>query len=234
MGIALAGASPLLPLPAARNPSALELGLVVPFAMLVAVLGVAFNAALVASIGWSRSIARRGGALPLAVAIGASIGALAWIAPPFTGGGEELAQHLIAAAPAAGLLALLLVGRFLLGDASYATGVPGGLFAPQLALGACAGLLAVVVGAKLAPAHGFSIVLWSIAGMAALLAATVRAPLTGVALVIEMTGCLPAGLMALVAAITADVTARALGGRPIYVAILERQTAGPGGADSSA
>ncbi len=232
VGIALAGPSPLLPLPPARSPSALELGLVVPFSMLVAVLGLAFNAALVASIGWSRSVARRGGALPLALVVGAGIGALAWIAPPFTGGGEELAVRLVAAAPAAGLLALLLVGRFVLFDASYATGVPGGIFAPQLALGVCAGLLAVVAGAKLAPAHGFSIVLWSIAGMAALLAATVRAPLTGVALVIEMTGCLPAGLMALVAAITADVTARALGGRPIYEALIEPQSAGPGGEDS--
>jgi len=234
VGIALAGPSPLLPLPTTRNPSALELGLVVPFAMLVAVLGLAFNAALVATVGASRSIVRRGGALPLALAVGAGVGALAWIAPPFTGGGEDLAQRLIAAPPAAGLLAVLLVGRFVLFDASYSTGVPGGIFAPQLALGACAGLLAVVVGAKLAPTHGFSIVLWSIAGMAALLAATVRAPLTGVALVIEMTGCLPAGLMVLIAAITADVTARALGGRPIYETLLETQIAGPGGADSRA
>jgi CIC family chloride channel protein len=61
--------------------------------------------------------------------------------------------------------------------------------------------------------------------MAALLASTVRAPLTGVALVIEMTGCFPAGLMTLLAAVAADVTARTLGGRPIYESILERELA---------
>ena len=225
VAIALAGSSPLLPVGAARNPTALELGLVIPFAMLVAVLGLAFNAALVATIERSRSLARRGGALPLALLVGAGVGALAWIAPPFTGGGEDLTQRLIAAPPAAGLLAVLLVGRFVLFDASYATGVPGGIFAPQLALGACAGLLAVVAAARLAPAQPFSMVLWAIAGMAALLAATVRAPLTGVALVIEMTGCFPAGLMALIAAVAADVTARTLGGRPIYESILERELA---------
>jgi CIC family chloride channel protein len=233
-GMILGGAAPLVPVGPTRNPTALELGLVVPFAMLVAVLGVAFNAALVATIDRSRAVVRRVGPLPLALLAGALIGALAWVVPPLTGGGEELAQRLIAAPPTAGLLVLLLVGRFVLFDASYATGVPGGIFAPQLALGACAGLLAVVAGARLAPAHPFSIVLWSIAGIAALLAATVRAPLTGVALVIEMTGCLPAGLMALAAAIAADLTARTLGGRPIYQTILERQTAGSGGADSSA
>ena len=223
VGIAIAGPAPLLPVATTRNPTPLELGLVIPFAMLVAVLGLAFNATLVATIDRSRSLARRGGALPLALAVGAGVGALAWIAPPLTGGGEDLAQRLIAAPPAAGLLAVLFVGRFVLFDASYATGVPGGIFAPQIALGACAGLLAVVVGARLAPAHPFSMVLWAIAGMAALLASTVRAPLTGVALVIEMTGCFPAGLMALIAAIAADVTARGLGGRPIYDQILERE-----------
>ena len=140
---------------------------------------------------------------------------------------------MIAAAPAAGFLAVLLVGRFVLFDASYATGVPGGIFAPQLALGACAGLLAVVGGAKLAPTQDFSIVLWSIAGMAALLAATVRAPLTGVALVIEMTGCFSAGLMALIAAFAADLTARTLGGRPSSETILERQVREAPAADRS-
>jgi CIC family chloride channel protein len=225
VGIAIAGSSPLLPVTSTRYPTALELALVVPFAMLVTVLGLGFNAALVATIDASRSVARRAGGLPLALVVGAGIGALAWIAPPFTGGGEDLAQRIIAAPPAAGLLAVLLVGRFVLFNASYATRVPGGIFAPQLALGACAGLLAVVCGAKLAPAHPFSMVLWSIAGMAALLAATVRAPLTSLALVIEITGCLPAGLMALMAAFTAVLTARTLGGRPIYETILERQLA---------
>ncbi|HTY42089.1 MAG TPA: H(+)/Cl(-) exchange transporter ClcA [Thermoanaerobaculia bacterium] len=225
VGIALAGSTPMLPVAAVRSPTALELGLVVPFAMVVAVLGLAFNAALLATLETARAIARRAGWLPLALLVGGGVGALVWIAPPWTGGGEDLAQRLVAAPPAAGFLLLLLVGRFLLFDASYATGVPGGIFAPQIALGACAGLLAVVAGAKLAPTQPFSIVLWSIAGMAALLAATVRAPLTGLALVIEMTGCFPAGLMALLAAVTADVTARVLGGRPIYEAVLERQLA---------
>jgi CIC family chloride channel protein len=225
VGIVIAGSAPLLPVAATRNPTALELGLVVPFAMLVAVLGLAFNSALRATTEASRSIVRRGGAIPIALVVGAGIGALAWMAPPFVGGGEDLAHRLVAAPPAAGLIVVLLVGRFVLFDASYSTGVPGGIFAPQLALGACAGLLAVVVGAKLAPTQPFSMVLWAIAGMAALLASTVRAPLTGVALVIEITGCLPAGLMALLAAVTADVTARVLGGCPIYESILKREVA---------
>ncbi len=222
VGIGLTGSAPLLPVAAVRGPTPLEIGLVVPFGMVVGALGLAFNAALLASLDLTRRAERRAGWLSLALLVGGGVGALVWIAPPWTGGGEDLTQRLIAAPPTAAFLVLLFVGRFLLFDGSYATGVPGGIFAPQLALGACAGLLAVVAGAKLLPTHGFSIVLWSIAGMAALLASTVRAPLTGLALVIEMTGCLPAGLMALIAAFSADVTARVLGGRPIYDLLLER------------
>lgn len=62
--------------------------------------------------------------------------------------------------------------------------------------------------------------------MAALIGATVRTPLTGLALVVEMTGNYQVLLMALVAAIAADLTAKALGGRPIYEEILERELRG--------
>jgi len=43
--------------------------------------------------------------------------------------------------------------------------------------------------------------------------------------VVEMTGNYQVAIMALVAAIVADLTAKALGGRPIYEEILERQLA---------
>lgn len=221
--VAIAGRAPLLPVPAAQAPSVLEMGLVIPFAMLVAVLGLAFNAALIGTVGLSRAAARRAGWLLLPLLVGCGVGALAWLVPPAVGGGEDLAQRLIAAPPAAGLLAILLAVRFVLFDASYGTGTPGGIFAPQLALGACAGLLAAAFVARLTPGHASSPVLWALAGMAALIASTVRAPLTGLALVVEMTGCFPAGLMALLAAIVADLTARTLGGRPIYESLLERK-----------
>ena len=221
--VAISRPALLLPVAAAAAPTALEMGLVIPFAMLVAVLGLLFNAALVGTVGLARAVVRRAGWILLPLLVGCGVGALAWLVPPAVGGGEDLAQRLIAAPPAAGLLAILLAARFVLFDASYATGTPGGIFAPQLALGACAGLLAAAFLARFTPGHASSPVLWALAGMTALLASTVRAPLTGLALVIEMTGCFHAGLMALLAAIVADLTARTLGGRPIYETLLERK-----------
>ncbi len=58
--------------------------------------------------------------------------------------------------------------------------------------------------------------------MGALFAGSVRAPATGVLLMIEMTGALSVLLPLVFAAILADLTARALGARPIYEALLER------------
>ncbi len=225
VGIAVAGPGRILPVPVAAAPGLAEIGLTIPFAAAVGLAGLLFNAALLRTLDAAAALVRRAGWLPLALAVGSGIGALVGLVPDATGGGEDLSQRLIASPGAAtlGFLAVLFVARFALFDASYATGVPGGIFAPQLALGAIAGLLAAGLLSRLAPGLALSPTHWALAGMAALLAATVRAPLTGLALVVEMTGSYPLLLMGLVASIVADLTARALGGRPIYDAILEKQ-----------
>ena len=61
--------------------------------------------------------------------------------------------------------------------------------------------------------------------MGALFAGSVRAPATGILLMIEMTGALDALGPLVYSAIAADLTARLLGARPIYEALLERTLA---------
>jgi len=61
--------------------------------------------------------------------------------------------------------------------------------------------------------------------MGALFAASVRAPATGVLIIIEMTGALSLTLPLVYAAVVADLTARALGARPVYEALLDRAIA---------
>ncbi len=225
VGILAAGSARLLPIPIAAAPTLAELALVVPFAILVGAFGVVFNRALLRTADVYDAIARRAGWIAPACVVGAGIGALVWLFHDATGGGEDLTARLIAAPPAMGVLALLLAARFVLFHVSYATGVPGGIFAPQLAFGAILGILFSDAVATLAPgaAHGHTN--WALAGMAALIAATVRTPLTALALVVEMTGNYPVLLLALAAAVLADVTAGKLGGRPIYDEILERTIA---------
>ena len=227
VGMLLAGTGRILPVASTAVPRTLETALVVPFAILLGAFGVLFNKGVFASAKAYRALARRAGWIAPAFVVGAGIGALVAAFHAATGGGEDLTVQLLAAPPPAlRLLAILLVVRFVLFQVSYASGVPGGIFAPQLAFGAIFGLLATGAAERFWPALPLGHTNWALAGMVALIAATVRTPLTGLALVVEMTGNYQVVIMALVAAIVADLTAKALGGRPIYEEILERELRG--------
>jgi CIC family chloride channel protein len=222
VSITLAGPARILPMPLYGAPGFVELGLTVPFAVLVGVYGVLFNAALVRTQDGFRTLTRRFGWLLPASLTGGGIGILVWAFADVTGGGEALTVRLLEAPPGLALLGVLLLARTVSFNVSYATGTPGGLFAPQLAFGTMLGLLFVGAVRLVAPDLGVEPGRFAVAGMAALLTATVRAPLTGLALVVEMTGNYPLLLMALLASVVADSTASALGGRPIYEVLLDR------------
>jgi CIC family chloride channel protein len=123
------------------------------------------------------------------------------------------------------LLLLVFALRFLLGPLSYAPGVPGGLFAPLLVVGAIAGAL-FARGAEAAwPALTTPTPAFAAVGMGALFAAVVRAPVTGIALVVEMTGATGLFVPLLTACAAAIVVPALLGERPIYDTLRDRDAA---------
>ena len=151
--------------------------------------------------------------------------ALIWF-PDITGGGHTLAESILSGqfkAPNV-LLAVgfIFVGKLLLTSGSYATGLPGGIFAPILSLGAVLGYGYGVIVHRLMPGTPFSAEGFATLGMASLLAASVRAPLTGVVLIVEMTAEYSLLYALLVAAFAADLAAQALKDNPIYEALMER------------
>jgi CIC family chloride channel protein len=156
--------------------------------------------------------------------VGLVVGLLAWFAPSFVGGGDVLAQTIIWNGLGLSSLAMVLVVRFFLGPLSYAPGMPGGLFAPLLLVGAAASaLLAGAVNAiwpALLPITDFAVV-----GMAAFFTAVVRTPFTGIILVAEMTERADLALPLLVASLGAIVTSTALGSEPIYDTLRSRMPA---------
>ncbi len=156
-----------------------------------------------------------------AALIGASVGAIAWVWPGLVGGGDPLTQSALDGSADLAVLPAVFLARFVLGAASYATGTPGGLFAPLLTLGAQFGLMfgsacRAIFPWVTAPAQSFALV-----GMAAFFAATVRAPLTGMILVSEMTGNGSALLPMLGACAIAMLVPKALGEAPIYDSLRE-------------
>lgn len=184
-------------------------------------LGVFFNRALITVMDLFLKIPSGLRWVP-AVVIGAATGILLNILPAATGGGEELVHDLILTNY--GVIALLVLTLLRFGGVlfSYASGVPGGIFAPMLSIATCAGLAFGVASAELLPVDDDFRSACAVAAMGGFFAASVRAPLVGVVLVMELTGAYSLIMPVLITCTTASLTAHHLGGRPIYEELLER------------
>jgi len=206
----------LMPMP----PWALPLALVV--GALGGVLGVGFNRALLA--GHSAAATQRRvprWALPGIAGLG--VGLLAWWLPDVVGGGHGVAESVLGGTMAAsiGVLALLLLAKFVVTVVCYASGAPGGIFAPMLLLGALLGTtLGKGIGAAWPSLEGLEQVL-AVLGMAAVFVGSVRAPLTGIVLISEMTDGYQLLFPVCITALGAYLTAEAMRAAPIYDDLLE-------------
>ena len=143
------------------------------------------------------------------------------LAAPITGGGGELVQSLARPGVPLGIIGLLLIGKMLFTLFSYASGAPGGIFMPMLAIGALVGAAAQALLPELGVGGDF-LANYILLGMAAFFVAVVRAPITGAVLITEMAGSLghfPAFI--LVSVIAASV-AGLLGVRPIYDSLFDQ------------
>ncbi|WP_305989119.1 H(+)/Cl(-) exchange transporter ClcA [Roseibium sp. MMSF_3544] len=189
--------------------------------IVLGVLGVFFNKALITVMDLFLKIPKGLRWLP-ALAIGAVTGILLNAFPDATGGGEDLIHDLISSHY--GVLALLLLTLLRFGGVlfSYASGVPGGIFAPMLSIATCAGLAFGVAAVGTLPVDEDFRAACAVAAMGGFFAASVRAPLVGVVLVMELTGAYALIMPVLVTCTTASLTAHTLGGRPIYEQLLER------------
>ncbi len=184
-------------------------------------LGVFFNWAVLKTLDAFQALGQIGWWIaPLGV--GAIIGFFAIWLPQTVHGGESLIEVLIHEKHGVMLLLALTAFRIIGVLISYASGVPGGIFAPMLSIATCAGLAfgtALVVffpDAQHMPAS------FAIAAMGGLFAASVRAPIVGVVLVLELTGAYQQLLPVMVTCVCATLVAHKLGGRPIYEQLLER------------
>ena len=134
----LLGQGPVLPLPPIEIPPVWAPPLFVELGAAIGALGVIFNALLLGSIRAFKGLRGRYGYLPVALA-GMALGALIWFFPDMVGGGESLIEALIHHPMALLALVALLAVRLLTTVGSYGLGLPGGIFAPLLALGTVVG-----------------------------------------------------------------------------------------------
>jgi chloride channel protein, CIC family len=217
---ALLGSQPMFALPVVVAPSRDVLPLFVALGIGAGILGVIFNRGLLAALGAFEAM--RPVPKPLrAAAVGVFAAIVACWLPAAIGNGEPVAQALIKGPPSplTGLVVLLAV-KLVLTLASYGCGVPGGIFAPQLVLGATLGaivhaLVPNVGGGTLGPAL-------VTAGMVGVFSASVRAPLTGLVLIVELTHHGQLLLPQAVTTLAGYLMAAAMRDRPIYEALRAR------------
>jgi CIC family chloride channel protein len=219
----LYGQLPVFHVTAVAPPPLAVLPMVVVLGGVAGVLGVAFNAALLAALDLARRV--RWPPVATAATVGAFAGLLGWFWPELPGTGQHLLDDALAGHVAPAALLGCFVARFGLTMASYATGAPGGIFAPLLVLGAEIGVGAAMLANAAVPSTTDYGTTFAVVGMAAYFSAVVRAPLTGIVLMVEMTGGYALVLPLLVASLIAYGLADFLRSPPIYEALLERDLA---------
>lgn len=192
--------------------------------MVFGVVGVSFNALIFRTQDMFARI--HGGNLKKILIIGGILGGfcglLGLVQPEAAGGGFALIP--LAAAGKYSLLMLLFI--FVVRVATtllcFASGAPGGIFAPMLALGTLLGTAFGTAAMYFFPQYRIEPATFAIAGMGALFAGSVRAPLTGIVLVLEMTDNYQLILPMIITCLGATLMAQFLGGKPLYSAILTR------------
>ena len=194
------------------------------FGVVMGALGVIYSRLVVAGLNFADRMHRVRPEIQAAF-VGGVVGLLAFAAPATIGGGESQVQSVLGGDHAFVTVGFLFAVRLILGPLCYAPGLPGGLFAPLLVVGATAGMLFGMVAESLMPVLTTPLAAFAAVGMGALFVAVVGAPVTGIALVVEMTGATTLFVPLLTACAGALPVPALLGTRPIYDTLRDRDAA---------
>src|SRR5689334_13789739 len=219
---------PVFAVPSYPTPPLASLPVFAFLGLVTGVLGVLFNRSLLTVIERYARIPDRF-VLPAVAITGGVVGLVGWFTPLAIGSGHSLAETVLKGEFLLSAIPLFFATRLFVTAPSYATGAPGGIFAPLLVLGALIGLAIGQIAHNLSPDIVPIPAVFAVVGMAAYFTAIVRAPLTGIMLIVEMTGNYSQMLPLLVCCFCAYATAEFLKDLPIYEALLERDLMGDGG-----
>ncbi len=186
-----------------------------------ALVGFAFNKSLLFILDFFGNMTNRMNLISVAI-IGLFIAIIGVFFPEMIGGGYQTISLALKHSYTLQFLLILFLGRMVLTIFSYGVGLPGGIFAPLLAMGVVLGMLFGGLMEYYFPGQINQSGIFAVAGMAAIFAATVRAPVTGIILAVEMTSNFELLLPLIFAVVTASLVTTQLGNQPIYTTLLER------------
>lgn len=217
----MVGSQPAIQMKVFELPTLASLWLFLLFGILMGLVGLLFNIVLMKTLGWlDKQDPKKKKYYVLGV--GFLVGYLAYSYPATVGGGYVIIGDALTMSPAFSVLCTLVFFRFITTMLSYSSGVPGGIFAPMLALGTLVGLAFFHLFQWLSIDFSVEPGMFAVAGMGALFAAAVRSPITGVVLVVEMTKNYSLILPLMITCITATTVVQLARNEPIYTQLLER------------
>jgi chloride channel protein, CIC family len=215
------GAKPDIPMDVFMLPSLESLWLFFIFGIVVGFVGLFFNTYLMKLLlclddlkPWMKDV--------YVLFVGLAVGYLAFSYPSMVGGGYGIIEKALTSYPSMSFLMMFFIVRFIMTLLCYGTGVPGGIFAPMLALGTILGLGASHVFQLISSDMTIHPGMFAVAGMGALFAAAVRAPITGIILVVEMTQNYLLILPLMVTCLTSTTIVQLANNPPIYTQLLRR------------
>lgn len=215
------GSQPAIQMDVFSLPSLKSLWLFFLLGLVVGLVGLIFNHVLMRTLFQLDKLRPRQ-KLYYVICVGSLVGYLAYSYPPTVGGGYLIINQALSMSPSLGILCGLIVVRFVTTMLCYSTGVPGGIFAPMLALGTLVGLATFHLLDWLISDFSIHPGMFAVAGMGALFAAAVRSPITGVVLVVEMTQNYLLILPLMVTCITSTTVMQLARNKPIYTQLLNR------------
>jgi len=178
----------------------------------ILIMGICLGALSAFFVAAIRFFARFSRALPPTAAVvlaGTLVGVIGIEIPQVMGMGYSSVNAAILGDLALGSLALILVAKLIASSACIAVGIPGGLIGPTIVIGAMVGGLFAYGGdfiPGLSSAHGLYVML----GMGAMMSAALQAPLAGLMTLLELTDNPHLIMPAMLAVVSANITAREL------------------------
>ncbi len=222
---AILGQQSAIEMPLYNHPGLSSLVLFFIFGIFVGFAGLLFNIVIVRLLDKVSGFDFKK-RLQYALVVAGVVGLFTYYLPGTVGGGYDIIAQALGYKLSTYILLMLFCARFITTVFCYSTGVPGGIFAPMLALGT---LLGIAFGQLslmfFDDAHVYAS-MFAVAGMGALFSASIRAPVTGIILIVEMTQNYQLILPSMVTCLTATTIVQLANNPPIYAQFLDRALKG--------
>jgi CIC family chloride channel protein len=217
----LIGSHPVIQMMVYKAPDISAIWMFIVLGLIFALVGYIFNKLLLTTLDFFKMLPSYGAKLAILL-VSISIAMIGIFYPDMIGGGYDTIRHALDHSFSLQMLLIIFVVRMLMTVFSYGIGLPGGIFAPMLALGVVLGMLFGGIMEQWFPGQIVAPGVFAVAGMAAMFASTVRAPITGMILAVEMTANYELLLPLIFTVVTASLVTTQLGNKPIYTILLRR------------